>query len=105
VRLLERVTASDLFLLMWDDYGWSSDIGGLAICDGTSLLDRDGRIRIEAVRRQLEPRRHPVTACGPALARSLRLACYGTRRAGQPRGWPAARRLPAIGAWPRIERV
>ena len=29
--LLERVTASDLFLLLWDDYGWSSDIGGLAI--------------------------------------------------------------------------
>jgi hypothetical protein len=44
---LERVTASDLFLLLWDDYGWSSDIGGLAICDGTGLLDRDGRVRIE----------------------------------------------------------
>jgi diacylglycerol O-acyltransferase len=45
---LERLTASDLFLLLWDDYGWSSDIGGLAIVDGTSLLDRDGRVRIEA---------------------------------------------------------
>ena len=41
------MTASDLFLLLWDDYGWSSDIGGLAICDGTGLLDRDGRVRIE----------------------------------------------------------
>jgi hypothetical protein len=40
-RLLERLTASDLFLLLWDDYGWSTDIGGLAILDGTSLLDRD----------------------------------------------------------------
>ena len=57
---LERVTASDLFLLLWDDYGWSSDIGGLAILDGTSLLDRDGRIRIEAVRARLEPRLHLV---------------------------------------------
>lgn len=38
-RLLERVTASDLFLLLWDDYGWSTDIGGLAILDGTSLLN------------------------------------------------------------------
>jgi diacylglycerol O-acyltransferase len=60
VRLLDRVSASDLFLLLWDDYGWSSDIGGLAICDGTSLLDRDGRVRIEAVRGQLEPRLHLV---------------------------------------------
>jgi diacylglycerol O-acyltransferase / wax synthase len=57
---LERVTASDLFLLLWDDYGWSSDIGGLAICDGTSLLDRGGRVRIEAVRARLEPRLHLV---------------------------------------------
>ena len=55
-RPLERLTASDLFLLMWDDYGWSSDIGGLAILDGAGLLDRDGRVRIEAVRRELEPR-------------------------------------------------
>jgi diacylglycerol O-acyltransferase / wax synthase len=60
VRLLDRVSASDLFLLLWDDYGWSSDIGGLAILDGTSLLDRDGRVRIEAVRAQLEPRLHLV---------------------------------------------
>jgi diacylglycerol O-acyltransferase / wax synthase len=60
VRLLDRVSASDLFLLLWDDYGWSSDIGGLAICDGTSLLDRDGRVRIEAVRTRLEPRLHLV---------------------------------------------
>jgi diacylglycerol O-acyltransferase len=57
---LERVTASDLFLLLWDDYGWSSDIGGLAICDGTGLLDRDGRVLIEAVRTRLEPRLHLV---------------------------------------------
>jgi WS/DGAT/MGAT family acyltransferase len=57
---LDRVTASDLFLLMWDDYGWSSDIGGLAILDGASLLDRGGQVRIEAVRDQLEPRLHLV---------------------------------------------
>jgi WS/DGAT/MGAT family acyltransferase len=54
--VLERLTASDLFLLLWDDYGWSSDIGGLAICDGTSLLGPGGRLRIEAVRARLEPR-------------------------------------------------
>jgi WS/DGAT/MGAT family acyltransferase len=59
-RLLERLTASDLFMLLWDDYGWSSDIGALAILDGTSLLDPDGHLRIEAVRRHIEPRLHLV---------------------------------------------
>jgi hypothetical protein len=55
-RPLERLTASDLFLLLWHDYGWFSDIGGLAILDGGSLLDRHGRVQIEAVRRHTEPR-------------------------------------------------
>jgi WS/DGAT/MGAT family acyltransferase len=59
-RQLERLTASDLFLLLWDDYGWSTDIGGLAILDGTSLLDDEGRVRAGAVRRHLEPRLHLV---------------------------------------------
>ena len=75
--LLERVTASDLFLLLWDDYGWSSDIGGLAILNGTSLLDRDGRIRIEAVRIRLEPRLH--------LVPRFRQLLYRLRRG---LGWP-----------------
>jgi diacylglycerol O-acyltransferase / wax synthase len=59
-RPLERLTASDVFLLLWDDYGWSTDIGGLAILDGTNLLDGNGRVRVETVRRQLEPRLHAV---------------------------------------------
>jgi len=71
-RLVERVTASDLFLLMWDDYGWSSDIGGLAVLDGASLLDRDGRVRIEAVRDQLEPRLHLVPRFRQLLCRPRR---------------------------------
>jgi diacylglycerol O-acyltransferase / wax synthase len=54
------LTASDLFLLLWDDYGWSTDIGALAILDGTNVVDGDGRVRIEAVRRRLEPRLHLV---------------------------------------------
>jgi hypothetical protein len=58
--LLDRLTASDLFLLLWDDYGWATDIGALAILDGTTLLDRDGNVRIEAVRRHLAPRLHLV---------------------------------------------
>jgi WS/DGAT/MGAT family acyltransferase len=59
-RVLDRVTASDLFLLLWDDYGWSSDIGGLAILDGTGFHDSDGRVRIDAVRRHLEAKLHLV---------------------------------------------
>jgi diacylglycerol O-acyltransferase / wax synthase len=58
--VLERLTASDLFLLLWDDYGWSTDIGGVAICDGTSLLDHEGRVRVEAVCEHLEPKLHLV---------------------------------------------
>jgi WS/DGAT/MGAT family acyltransferase len=75
--LLERLTASDLFLLLWDDYGWSSDIGGLAILDGTSLVDRDGRVRVEAVRRHLEPKLHLV----PRFRQLLRRPQWGL-------GWP-----------------
>jgi diacylglycerol O-acyltransferase / wax synthase len=60
-RRLERLTASDLFLLMWDDYGWSSDIGALAVLDGSDLLDSDGRVRIEAIRQRLAPRLHLVS--------------------------------------------
>ena len=57
-RVLDRLSASDLFLLMWDDYGWCSDLGALAILDGTGLLDDHGGVRIDALR--LEPRLHLV---------------------------------------------
>src|SRR5215207_2987968 len=74
---LERLTASDMFLLLWDDFGWSGDIGGLAILDGTSLLDREGRVRIEDVRRHLELRLH--------LVPRFRQRLYRPRRG---LGWP-----------------
>ncbi len=57
---LDRLTASDLFLLLWEDYGWSTDIGGLAILDGTRLLAEDGTVRVDLIRRHLEPRVHLV---------------------------------------------
>ena len=53
---LERLTAQDLLMLWPDEYGWSEDIGVLAILDGARLLDGDGRVRVEEVRRRLEPR-------------------------------------------------
>jgi WS/DGAT/MGAT family acyltransferase len=55
-RRMDRLTAQDLFMLSADDYGWSQDIGVLAILDGTRLLDGDGRVRIDEVRRYIEPR-------------------------------------------------
>jgi hypothetical protein len=57
---LERLTASDLFLLLWDDYGWSTDIRGLAVLDGATLVDDDGCVRVDAIRRHLEARMHLV---------------------------------------------
>ena len=56
---LDRLTASDRFL-MWDDYGWSSDVGALAIVEGAPLLDAHGRLRIDTVRRRVERRLHLV---------------------------------------------
>ena len=56
---LDRLTASDRFL-MWDDYGWSSDIGALAVIDGAPLLDADGRVGVDVVRAHLGPRLHLV---------------------------------------------
>jgi WS/DGAT/MGAT family acyltransferase len=53
---LERLTIQDLFMLWPDDFGWSQDIGALAILDGTGLLDGDGHLRIEAIRQHIEPR-------------------------------------------------
>ena len=37
IPVLKRLTASDLFLVQWNDSSWFSDIGGLAILDGTDL--------------------------------------------------------------------
>jgi diacylglycerol O-acyltransferase / wax synthase len=84
-RLLERLTASDLFMLLWDDYGWSTDIGGLAILDGASLLDPDGHLRIEAVRQHIEPRLH--------LVPRFRQLLYRPRRG---LGWPLWVDAPAF---------
>jgi diacylglycerol O-acyltransferase / wax synthase len=76
-RRMDRLTASDLFMLWAGDYGWSQDIGVLAILDGTWLLDPDGRVRIDEVRRRLEPRLH--------LVPRFRQLLYRPRRG---LGWP-----------------
>jgi diacylglycerol O-acyltransferase len=55
---MERLGAQDLATLWWDDFGWPGDIGAVVFLDGTGLVDRDGRFRIEAVRRAIESRLH-----------------------------------------------
>jgi diacylglycerol O-acyltransferase / wax synthase len=57
---VDRLTAQDLMLLWPEELGWSQDIGALAILDGSSLLDADGRFRIEAAREEIGRRLHRV---------------------------------------------
>jgi hypothetical protein len=56
---MERLTAQDQ-LMLWPDEIWPQDIGALAVLDGSSLLDTDGRFRIEAVREAVAARLHLV---------------------------------------------
>jgi diacylglycerol O-acyltransferase len=84
-RRLDRLTAQDLFMLWAGDFGWSQDIGALAILDGTRLLDPDGRVRIEAIRRHMEPRLH--------LVPRFRQLLYRPRRG---LGWPLWVDAPAF---------
>src|SRR5512132_1460069 len=84
-RRLERLTAQDLFMLWAGDFGWSQDIGALAILDGTRLLDPNGRVRIDEVRRRLEPRLH--------LVPHFRQLLYRPRRG---LGWPLWVDAPAL---------
>ena len=56
---MERLTAEDQ-LMLWPDEIWPQDIGALAVLDGSSLLDADGRFRIEAVREAVAGRLHLV---------------------------------------------
>lgn len=57
--LMERLTAGDQ-LMLWPDEIWPQDIGALAVLDGSSLLDTDGRFRIEAIREAVAGRLHLV---------------------------------------------
>jgi diacylglycerol O-acyltransferase len=57
---MERLGAQDLASVTGDDAGWPWDIGAIGVLDGSGLVDGDGRFRIEAVRRVIEPRLHLV---------------------------------------------
>ncbi|HEY3007504.1 MAG TPA: wax ester/triacylglycerol synthase family O-acyltransferase [Micromonosporaceae bacterium] len=70
---MERLTAQDLIMLWPDDVGWPQDIGAFAILDPGDLLDSDGRLRVEAVRRAIEARLHLV----PRFRQRLHRPCRG----------------------------
>ena len=84
-RRMDRLTAQDLLMLWPDDFGWSEDIGVLAILDGTRLLDSDGRVRIDDIRRHMEPRLN--------LVPRFRQLLYRPRRG---LGWPLWVDAPAF---------
>ena len=56
---MERLTAEDQ-LMLWPDRLCPQDIGALAVLDGSSLLEQNGRFRIETVRQAIEARLHLV---------------------------------------------
>jgi hypothetical protein len=76
-RLLERVSAADHYSLLGDDFGWPGDIGVLGVAEGARLLDGNGQIQIEAVRRRVGPRLHLV----PRFRQVLYRPSFGL-------GWP-----------------
>jgi diacylglycerol O-acyltransferase / wax synthase len=71
-RRLDRLSAQDLLMLWAEEFGWSQNIGALAILDGTRPLDPGGRLRIEAVRRAVESRLHLVPRFRQLLYRPRR---------------------------------
>jgi diacylglycerol O-acyltransferase / wax synthase len=83
--MLDRLTAQDLLMLGADDFGWSEDIGVLAILDGIRLLDGEGRVRIDEVCRRLEAKLH--------LVPRFRQLLYRPRRG---LGWPLWVDTPAF---------
>jgi diacylglycerol O-acyltransferase len=59
-RPIERLSAADLMMVWPEDFGWPQDIGAVAILDGTSLFEPDGRFAIERVRERIAHRLHLV---------------------------------------------
>jgi len=73
---VDRLTAEDR-LMLWSDGSWPQDIGALAVLDGRTLLESDGRFRIDAAREAIERRLH--------LLPRFRQILYQPRRG---LGWP-----------------
>jgi diacylglycerol O-acyltransferase / wax synthase len=82
---MDRLSAQDLMSLWPEELGWPEDIGALAILDGRSLLDADGRFLVERAREQVRRRLH--------LAPRFRQLLY---RPGFGLGWPLWVDAPSV---------
>jgi diacylglycerol O-acyltransferase / wax synthase len=76
VLSVKRLSAEDR-LILWPDEVWPQDIGALGVLDGSSLLDSDGRFRIEDAKRAVEGRLH-------LLPRFRQVLCVPRRGLGGP---------------------
>jgi diacylglycerol O-acyltransferase / wax synthase len=65
---MERLTAEDMVML-WPDEVWPQEIGCLAVLDGVSLFDPDGRFRIEYARAAVAGRLHRLPRFRQLLSR------------------------------------
>ena len=75
---VDRLTGSDVIAFTMQRLGWPQDIGAVALLDPAPLLDRDGTLRIEAVRSAVAARlarvprfRQVVHRPPPGLGRPL----------------------------------
>ncbi|HEX6843511.1 MAG TPA: wax ester/triacylglycerol synthase family O-acyltransferase [Actinomycetota bacterium] len=64
---MKRLSSFDLMFLRLETREWPCHFGGLAVVDGATLVDGEGRLRIEEIAARLEPRLARV----PALRRRL----------------------------------
>jgi diacylglycerol O-acyltransferase / wax synthase len=83
--MVERLAAADLMLVWPEAKGWPQDIGALAILDGGSLLDANGRVLIEPAREHVRRRLHLV----PRFRQLLCLPSVGL-------GWPLWVDAPSV---------
>ena len=52
---IERLSAEDR-LILWPDEVWPQDVGAVGVLEGSSLLEPDGRFRMEVAKRAVEGR-------------------------------------------------
>ncbi|NUR26332.1 MAG: wax ester/triacylglycerol synthase family O-acyltransferase, partial [Catenulispora sp.] len=71
---MQRLTVEDM-LMLWPDEAWPQEVGAVGVLDG-SLIDADGALRIDAVRRSVEARLH----LAPRLRQVLRTPGRGLGR-------------------------
>jgi WS/DGAT/MGAT family acyltransferase len=55
VSSIERLSAEDR-LILWPDEVWPQDVGAVGVLEGSSLLEPDGRFRMEVAKRAVEGR-------------------------------------------------